>query len=207
MITSRSVRRVLLLSLLGFAPIACGPNKPAVTAGGNGGGPGVHYAGTMQCVDAGTTTTAPLKLEAVERCIYSASTKRLELAFLRAGEAARDHLNAKINGFTGKGTFASSPEENETTTFAKMQGYNDTPDKEGVHSTPGGTSAGAPECRGACTFTITDAGVTGAAAGAKGSLSGSVDCTSLSGAGVDCVKCTVSPSTINFDIKECERSD
>ena len=115
---------------------------------------------------------------------------------------------AKINQvFTQKGAYATGPDANDVSTFVDIHGYNDTPDGTGVHATPGGTSAGDPSCRGACTITITDAGVLGAPIGGKGRLAGTVSCTSLAAAGVGCVKCAIAPMAIAFDIADCSHSD
>ncbi|MGZ5969265.1 MAG: hypothetical protein ACXWUG_22885 [Polyangiales bacterium] len=177
----------------------------------------IDYSGTISCTDnvsPPVTTSAPLVLKEVESCEFhgpagTAPANRLDLAFVYGGSTgvARDNLAATINGFTGKGTFTTGPDETASSTFVHAAGYKETLEPDGTHSTPGGTSAGDASCRGACTITISEDSVTTAPLGGTGRIKGSITCTSLAAAGIGCVKCTVTASKIDFDIAGCNHAD
>lgn len=201
-----------------LAPLGCSSVVKTTTPAADGGPSAlsVDYTGTMTCVDdRGPTSMAPLRLNEVESCIafngQAAFPNRLSLQFRRAGEAAKDSLNAKINsagGFTKVGDYVTDVGAGpDTSTYVDIKAYNDTPDATGSHDSPGGTSGGDAACHGACTIHITNADVLNAASGGTGRLTGSITCSSQTAAGLGCIRCTYAAPTINFDIKDCSRSD
>lgn len=196
-----------------IAPIACAGNAGKVATGPTSGGSapgasGINYVGQMECVDSGNASTSvrsPLVLQTVHECSYFGGPgNRLVLEFAHSGPDTRDLTRARISGFTKAGSFPTTADETDTDTYVNTHGFKDIAEPDGAHLSPGGTSAGAPDCRGACTITITDASVIGTPVGEKGRIAGSIDCSSLTAAGVGCTKCTVTSPRMDFDIADCQ---